>query len=64
MRLESAEKLTSLLGGEGERWKESVGIITEELTSLIGNVFLSTAAISYCGPFTGSYRIEMMEKWK
>ena len=27
VRLESAEKLTSLLGGEGERWKESVGII-------------------------------------
>jgi len=27
VRLESAEKLTSLLGGEGERWKESVLLI-------------------------------------
>ena len=52
------------MGGEGERWKESAVIIQDELTNLIGNVFLSTAAISYCGPFTGGYRIEMLNKWK
>eukprot|EP00828_Plagiopyla_frontata_P006295 TRINITY_DN1271_c0_g3_i1.p1 TRINITY_DN1271_c0_g3~~TRINITY_DN1271_c0_g3_i1.p1 ORF type:complete len:1785 (-),score=242.13 TRINITY_DN1271_c0_g3_i1:82-5436(-) len=63
-RLESAEKLTSLLGSEGERWKVTVAQIQDELTNLIGNVFLSAAAISYAGPFIGSFRNEMMEKWK
>ena len=38
---------------EGIRWKETVEIIEKEKVNIIGDVFLSTAIISYCGPFTG-----------
>lgn len=55
-RLKSAEKLTYLLGGEGERWKVTILEIQEDLSNLIGNQFLAAAIVSYCGPFTGIFR--------
>lgn len=52
-RMGRAEKLVDLLGDEGERWKETVGTISEQIVKLVGNVFLSCACISYFGAFTG-----------
>lgn len=55
-RLIRAEKLTTLLKDEGERWVVSVADLNVEVKNLTGDVFISAACISYCGPFTGVYR--------
>ena len=57
----NAEKLTKLLADEGVRWEEGAKRINEEITNLIGDVFISAACISYCGPFTGEFRTTMIE---
>jgi len=62
-RLERAEKLTGLLIEEGKRWVETVGVLNGQINCSTGDVFVSSACISYCGPFTGSYRAEMTQAW-
>ena len=62
-RLERAEKLTKLLGDEGKRWLESVGILNIEIVNLVGDCFLSSGIINYCGPFTGPFRITLLNDW-
>lgn len=34
-----------------------------QIENLVGDVFLSAAAISYNGPFTGPYRQELSTQW-
>eukprot|EP00599_Poterioochromonas_sp_BG-1_P017876 CAMPEP_0173166600 /NCGR_PEP_ID=MMETSP1105-20130129/22117_1 /TAXON_ID=2985 /ORGANISM="Ochromonas sp., Strain BG-1" /LENGTH=3828 /DNA_ID=CAMNT_0014087887 /DNA_START=639 /DNA_END=12125 /DNA_ORIENTATION=- len=62
-RLVRAEKLTSGLNSEGERWKNTITSLAEEKTNLIGDCFLSCACISYYGGFTGTYRDAMIADW-
>jgi dynein heavy chain len=59
-RLDRAEKLTSLLLDEGKRWVETVSELKIAIDNIIGDILLSSACIAYCGPFTGSYRNEMI----
>jgi dynein heavy chain len=63
LRLERAEKLTSGLSGEHDRWKENITILEEKIRKLVGDVFVSSACISYYGPFTGIYRNILTDKW-
>jgi dynein heavy chain len=42
-RLVNAEKLLGLLGEEGERWEQSVGVMQTEVEKLVGNVFLAAS---------------------
>ena len=62
-RLVRAEKLTSGLNSEGERWKNNILTLSEEKTNLIGDCFLSCACISYYGGFTGQYRDRLISDW-
>ena len=62
-RMKRAEKLVILLKDEGVRWGETVKQISEDIEKLVGNVFLSSACISYLGAFTGLYRKDMTDKW-
>lgn len=62
-RLVRAEKLTSGLNSEGQRWKSNIVSLAEEKTNLIGDCFLSCACISYYGGFTGTFRDELIETW-
>ena len=62
-RLVRAEKLTSGLNSEGERWKNNITLLGEEKTNLIGDCFLSCACISYYGGFTGVYRDQLVADW-
>ena len=55
-RLERAEKLTVGLASEHVRWKENVALLDDRLEKLVGDVFLSAGAISYYGPFSGTFR--------
>lgn len=60
-RLENAKKLIVLLGDEGERWGQTVGVLEKEVEKLLGNVFIAASSISYLGPFTGAYRDRLIE---
>jgi hypothetical protein len=62
-RMVRASKLVVLLKDEGVRWAETVEVIQQDIERLVGNVFLSCACISYFGPFTGTYRNEMVSAW-
>jgi dynein heavy chain len=62
-RLDRAEKLTGGLADEGVRWRESVLTLGQERTTLIGDTFLACAAVSYYGPFTGTYRANLISHW-
>ena len=62
-RLERAEELIGLLADEGVRWEQTLGELGKSSEKIVGNVFLSAAAISYLGPFTGLYRKEMAALW-
>ena len=62
-RLERANKLTSGLTQEHVRWKKNVAVLDDKIKKLIGDVFISSAAISYYAPFTDVYRNSLIEKW-
>merc|ERR1719207_248333 len=62
-RLKRADILTLGLADESVRWAATVGGITDEIIKLTGDAFLSAAAISYYGPFTGVYRQEIVDAW-
>lgn len=63
LRLIRAEQLLDLLGDEGVRWEESLVQLKKDIEVIIGNVFLSAASVSYLGPFTGTYRKDLITKW-
>lgn len=63
VKLGRAEKLTSLLADEGVRWKNTVLELEEKATCVVGDVFLSSAFISYMGPFSLQYRNKLSELW-
>jgi dynein heavy chain len=63
-KLELARRLTSALGSENERWHETVVLYKEERNLIIGDVILTSAFISYIGPFTKPFRDDLINrKW-
>jgi dynein heavy chain len=62
-QLERAEKLLGGLSSESERWQLSVDKLQEDLTNMTGNIMLSSAFVSYLGPFTAEYRKMAIDKW-
>ncbi|CAE7211449.1 DNAH6 [Symbiodinium sp. KB8] len=62
-RLARADILTVGLKDEGIRWRETVASIRQDIINLTGDVFLSSASISYYGPFTGTYRNDIVDAW-
>jgi len=63
LQLTNSDILTKSLADEYTRWSANVITIGKQITNLIGDVFLSAAALSYYGPFTGSYRDQLVEQW-
>ena len=56
IRLQRAEKLMSALDEEGQRWRQTVAEIEQDMEWLTGDVFIATAFVSYLGAFSGPYR--------
>jgi dynein heavy chain len=54
--LDLAERLVSGLAEENIRWKNNVTSFKEEKLLLIGNVLISSAFVSYIGPFSSNFR--------
>eukprot|EP00898_Chlorokybus_atmophyticus_P006606 jgi/Chlat1/6947/Chrsp52S06617 len=62
-RLQRAGKLTSGLADEQVRWRATADLIEQQTALLVGDVFLSAAAIAYYGAFTGPYREALVASW-
>ncbi|XP_029949300.1 dynein heavy chain 6, axonemal [Salarias fasciatus] len=62
-RLARAGKLTSALGDEQIRWEESVALFEQEITNVVGNVFIAAACVAYYGAFTSHYRQLLIDGW-
>ncbi|ORC87581.1 dynein heavy chain [Trypanosoma theileri] len=63
VRLHRAEQLMSGLSQEQGRWGSSIEFLQDEIAGLPGKVALAAGFIAYLGPFTGPYRIRMIETW-
>ena len=58
-RLKRASKLTTALADEQIRWKENITEFQEQMKTVTGNVFVSSACVAYYGAFPSSYRQEV-----
>ncbi|KAK9890592.1 hypothetical protein WA026_011959 [Henosepilachna vigintioctopunctata] len=63
LKLERAAMLVENLSGEAQRWGEAVVSLDAFYELLPGNCLLSTAFISYLGPFVSHYRAQLMKLW-
>ncbi|EKX36467.1 hypothetical protein GUITHDRAFT_97557 [Guillardia theta CCMP2712] len=59
-KLDRAQRLVGGLGGERDRWDESATNLESKITKLIGDCAISAAYLSYCGPFTAEYRLDLV----
>lgn len=64
LKLERAHMLVDGLAGERLRWIETVKRLDEEFRCLPGDCLISTAFISYLGPFVTNYREKLVTAWK
>ena len=62
-RLVRAADLITLTKDEAIRWKETVEGMREIILNIPTDVFISSAAISYNGPFTGAFRKSLVDYW-
>ena len=58
-----SQRLIDALESEGKRWKQSFYDFSEKLENLMGNIILTSAIISYLGPFDCITRIKTIEQW-
>lgn len=56
IKLQRAKILIEGLGGEEERWKESLLKCKVDLKTLVPDVLLSSVIIAYLGPFISQFR--------
>ncbi|PWV05595.1 putative dynein heavy chain [Trypanosoma cruzi] len=61
-RMDSANGLIDALSGERERWTRQSNDFKSLIERLIGDVALSCAFISYCGPFNSEFRHQLLYK--
>lgn len=58
-----ATRLINALKAEYDRWKESISIQDKKLEVANGDVLMASAFISYVGPFSKNFRINIMDKF-
>lgn len=60
--LNLAQKLTTALSSENQRWAENIITLRKNEKLLTGDSLLASAFISYTGPFTKPFRIHLMDE--
>jgi dynein heavy chain len=63
IKLGNANKLIEGLGGEKDRWSQTVETLGEEYELLPGDSLVAAGMVSYAGPFTGEYRTDFADLW-
>ena len=64
IQLSNADKLVGGLGGEETRWRETVGVLKAAYDNILGDVIVCAATISYLGPFTTDFRLQLVKSWQ
>lgn len=59
-KLDLATRLVNALGSEKVRWAESITSLDSQLEVIVGDVLLSSAFISYTGPFSKRFRTGLL----
>ncbi|XP_063222655.1 dynein axonemal heavy chain 6 isoform X2 [Bacillus rossius redtenbacheri] len=62
-RLTRAGQLTSALKSEQVLWEHSIKDLDEDLRTMVGDVLMAAASVSYLGAFTSVYRDELVDLW-
>jgi dynein heavy chain len=64
MKLELAQRLTTALGSEGSRWSTGIQTLAGKRDLIVGDSLMAAAFISYIGPFTKEFRVDLvMNEW-
>ncbi|CAE7879527.1 DNAH1, partial [Symbiodinium sp. KB8] len=63
-RLARSLKLIGGLGGEKDRWAETVARLNVDYENLIGDALVSSSTIAYLGPFTSDFRAKLVNMWQ
>ena len=63
-RLGRATELTNRLTEEEARWSRQSADIETEMSRLVSTVFLASAYVAYCGPFTANFRASLCLGWR
>lgn len=63
LKLDRAAMLVDGLSDERIRWENTVASLAEFFDWLPGDCLISTAFVSYLGPFVSSYREELIGIW-
>ena len=63
IRIQRSSILTGGLKEEHDRWKQKSLEFTNSIKNLLGDAYLSSAFISYCGPFTADFRKNLLSLW-
>lgn len=61
-RLDLAQRLVKALGSENERWAKSIVLLDEQIKVIVGDVLMSSAFVSYAGPFNKHFRDIMIRE--
>ena len=64
IKLTRAGMLIEGLAGEKKNWGRTVSTLDEREKFLIGDVLCAAGQVSYSGPFTSTYRLELLDGWK
>jgi dynein heavy chain len=62
-RMDSANHLIDALAGERERWTNQSNEFKDVIRRLVGDVAMSCAFISYCGPFNADFRQQLVQDY-
>eukprot|EP01012_Entosiphon_sulcatum_P023110 TRINITY_DN280_c0_g1_i1.p1 TRINITY_DN280_c0_g1~~TRINITY_DN280_c0_g1_i1.p1 ORF type:complete len:2686 (+),score=823.42 TRINITY_DN280_c0_g1_i1:5663-13720(+) len=62
-RMEAANGLIDALSGERERWTQQSNEFKDMIRRLVGDVALSCAFVSYCGPFNSEFRSLLLSQY-
>ena len=63
IRIARAEKLTTQLGDEQQRWSKMAAKLESDRGQLVGDTLLAAAFIGYAGTFDVSDRAQLVKRW-
>ena len=62
-RLQNAQDLILNLKNEKINWEKKKDQLIKDERNVIGDIFISSGIVAYLGPFTKSFRIDIINKW-
>ncbi|TKX19773.1 dynein heavy chain [Elsinoe australis] len=62
-KVERSRRLLDSLSSERTRWEEGSKSFEEQMNTIVGDVFLAAASISYGGLYDQQYRKSMLDDW-